>query len=94
MESISRTRNKHGRAQLEQLSKVERSEYYHDERLFEIQLLRRRIEKLRETLFGPQRSIIRRDEKVQESQPSVDRTQKTKDDELNDIKAKLLGRKK
>ena len=73
-----------------QLPKIERDEYYHDERLFEIQLLRRRIEKLRETLCGPQRPIVSRDEEVQEPRQAVERVQSPADE----LKAKLLGRMK
>ena len=73
-----------------QLPKIERSEFYHDERLFEIQLLKRRIEKLRHTLFGPQQPITRRDEEVQEPRQAVERVQSPADE----LKAKLLGRMK
>ena len=73
-----------------QLPKVERDEYYHDERLFEIQLLRRRIEKLRETLFGSQRPVAPRNEKVEEPRQAVERVPSAADE----LKAKLLGRMK
>ena len=65
----------------------EDDDYYHDERLFEIQLLRRRIEKLRHTLFGPQQPITRRDEKVQEPRQAVERVPSAADE----LKAKVLG---
>lgn len=65
------------------------------ERLFEIQLLRRRIEKLRDTLCTPRRESIPRDESVEELRPLVEPTQEErKAAEMNELKAKLLGRKK
>lgn len=65
------------------------------ERLFEIQLLRRRIEKLRETLCTPRRRSVPRDESVEELRPLVEQTQEEqKAAEMNELKAKLLGRKK
>ena len=65
------------------------------ERLFEIQLLRRRIEKLRDTLCGPQRPIVSRDEEVQEPRHNVEEVRKKqKNDELNELKRKLMGGKK
>ena len=73
----------------------EKDEYYHDERLFEIQLLRRRIEKLRDTLCTPRRESIPRDESVEELRPLVEQTQEErKSAEMNELKAKLLGRMK
>lgn len=80
---------------MERLPEIERDEYYHDERLFEIQLLRRRIEKLRDTLCSPQRESIPRDKSVEELRPLVEPTQEErKAAEMNELKAKLLGRKK
>lgn len=76
---------------MERLFKIERDENYHDERLFEIQLLRRRIEKLRHTLFGSRRPIAPRNEEVQKPRPAVEKPRK---ESIDDIKAKLLGRKK
>jgi hypothetical protein len=70
---------------------MERPDTYHDERLFEIQLLRKRIERLRNTLCGPRRELTQRNEQISEPRQTVERS---KEDELNDIKAKLLGRKK
>jgi len=76
---------------MERLSKIERTDTYHDERLFEIQLLRRRIEKLRDTLCSPRREPTSRNEHISEPRQTVERS---KEDELNELKAKLLGRKK
>lgn len=74
-----------------QLSQIERTDTYHDERLFEIQLLRKRIERLRGALCSPRREPASKDEEVQESRQVMERS---KEDELNELKAKLLGRKK
>ena len=74
-----------------QLPQIERTDTYHDEKLFEIQLLRKRIERLRNTLCSPRREPIQRYGKVEEPRQAVERS---KEDELNDLKAKLLGRKK
>lgn len=69
--------------------------HYHDERLFEIQLLRKRIERLRNTLCGPRRRVIPKNESVEELRPIVEETREEKRNaELDDLKAKLLGRKK
>ena len=65
------------------------------EKLFEIQLLRRRIEKLRATLCTSRQRSIPRDESVEELRPLVEQTQEErKAAEMNELKAKLLGRKK
>ena len=82
---------------MERISKIERTDTYHDERLFEIQLLRKRIERLRDTLCSPRRKPARRDEQVSEPRQIVERTreeQEQKNAEMNDLKAKLLGRMK
>lgn len=66
-----------------------------DAKLYEIQLLKRRIEKLREDLFGARRPIAPRDEKVEEPRQTVERSKEEKRNaELDDLKAKLLGRMK
>ena len=67
--------------------------YYHDERLFEIQLLRRRIEKLRETLCTPRPTPVQKPKEVVEPEPSMDQARKAKEEELNELKRKLLGGK-
>ena len=80
---------------MERISKIERTDTYHDERLFEIQLLRKRIERLRNTLCGPRRELTQRNEQVSEPRQIVESTPEEKRNaELDDIKAKLLGRKK
>ena len=80
---------------MERISKIERTDTYHDERLFEIQLLRKRIERLRDTLCSPRRKPARRDEQVSEPRQAVERTPEEKRNaELDDLKAKLLGRMK
>lgn len=60
------------------------------ERLDTIRDIRRRIEKLRKDLSSAQQPITPRDEKVSESRQNVERS---KENELNELKAKLLGRK-
>jgi hypothetical protein len=67
----------------------------HDQRLIEIQLLRRRIEKLRNTLCKTRRDSPPRNENLEELRPVVESTPEEKRNaELDDLKAKLLGRKK
>ena len=65
------------------------------ERLYQIQLLRRRIEKLRNTLCETRRDSPPRNESLEELRPVVESTPEEKRNaELDDLKAKLLGRKK
>jgi len=65
------------------------------ERLYEIQLLRRRIEKLRDTLCKTRRDSPPRNKSLEELRPVVESTPEEKRNaELEDLKAKLLGRKK
>ena len=67
-------------------------EYY--ERYVEIQRIKRRIAELRHTLFGAQRTVIPRNETVEKPQQTVDPAREAKNKELNDLKAKLMGKKK
>lgn len=62
----------------------------------QIRDIRRRIEELRSQLHTPQPSPIRDDEKVVESPRDVEEARKKQEraNELNDIKAKLMGKKK
>jgi hypothetical protein len=67
------------------------------ERLDTIRDIRRRIEKLRKELSSPRPTVTQRNEQVLEQAPRVERTreeQERKNAEMNDLKAKLLGRKK
>ena len=61
-----------------------------DAKLYEIQLLKRRIEKLRNDLFGAQRPAAPRDGKVEEPRQAVEKVPSAADE----LKAKLLGRMK
>lgn len=64
------------------------------ERLNTIRDIRRRIEKLRKDLSSPQPEAAQRNEQVLEQAQSVERPRKEKEDYHNELKAKLLGRKK
>ena len=64
----------------------------HNERLLEIQLIRKRIERIRRELFPTQQRVARTTEQVQTAKRPVERV--SKDAELDALKAKLLGRKK
>ena len=68
----------------------------HDERLLEIQLLKRRIERIRREFFSTRPSATQRNDEVLEQTRNVEETseEEKRNAELNDIKAKLLGRKK
>ena len=77
----------------ERKSEYERKSMETEERLRD---LRRRIEELRSQLHTPRPSPIRDDEKVVEPPRDVEEARKKQEraNELNDIKAKLLGRMK
>lgn len=62
------------------------------ERDVQIRSIRRRIEKLRQNLYSPQPETLERTREISKPTQDMERAQKNK--ELNDIKAKLLGRKK
>jgi len=82
---------------LEWLFKIEESKDDGEwaERLYQIQLLRRRIEELRNTLCETRRDSPPRNESLEELRPVVESTPEEKRNaELDDLKAKLLGRKK
>ena len=77
----------------ERRSEYERNSIETEERIRD---LRRRIEELRSRLHTPQPSPVRDYEQVVEQTQDVDEARKKQEraNELNDIKAKLLGRKK
>jgi len=82
---------------LEWLFKIEESKDDGEwaERLYQIQLLRRRIEELRNTLCETRRDSPPRNESLEELRPVVESTPEEKRNaELDDLKAKLLGRMK
>lgn len=58
--------------------------------------LRRRIEEQKRAVgyYTPQSSVVRSNEKILESPPQRNIESTTKNTELNDLKAKLLGKKK
>jgi RNA processing factor Prp31 len=60
---------------------------------FKIRDIRRRIEKLRENFHTPRRVRVEEPPEVDEQAQNT-RQQRDKDNEINEIKAKLLGRKK
>ena len=76
----------------ERRSEYERNSMETEERIRD---LRRRIEELRNRLHTPRPSPIRDDEEVVEPPRDVEEARKKQEraNELNDIKAKLLGRK-
>lgn len=62
------------------------------ERAAQIRSIRERIERLRQSLHSSQPETVERAREISEPKQDMERARKNK--ELNDIKAKLLGRKK
>lgn len=61
------------------------------ERDVQIRSIRRRIEKLRQNLYSPRPETLERTREISKPTQDMERAQKNK--ELDDIKAKLTGRK-
>ena len=82
------------------LFKIEERDDEYDDKLIEIQLLKARIERLRNRLFPDRRKPKQRNEEVQELRHDVEEVRKKQTEqerrnaEMDELKAKLLGRMK
>ena len=63
------------------------------EKSLEVQRIRARINRLRNDLYPTQPAPVQKSKEVVEPEPSMDQARKTKEDELNALKRKLLGGK-
>ena len=63
------------------------------ERSLEVQRIRARIDKLRNDFYPTQPIPVQKPKEVVEPEQSVDQARKAKEDELNELKRKLLGGK-
>lgn len=77
------------------LFKIEERVDEYDEKLIEVQLLKARIERLRNRLFPDKREPEQRNEEVQELRHDVEELRKEqRNAELDALKRKLMGGKK